>query len=119
VRLCPAHAIVDSAFALSTIWTTCLSGAAEPEARGERLLVWRQDFEVRHRVIDDAGESAMLEAAAEGATMGKLCEVMPAAEGQPDASDLAARAFQILARWVDDGLLTNAAQVETGGTGCE
>ncbi len=109
VRLCPTHAILDSAFALSAIWTTCLSEPVHPEARSERLLVWRQDFEVRHRVIDSAGESAMLEAAAEGATMGELCDVMTAAQNQPDAGDPAARAFQFLARWVDDGLLTATA----------
>jgi len=113
VRLCPTHAVLDSAYSLSGIWTACLSEPVEPEARGELLLVWRANFEVRHRVIDDAGEAAMLSLAAGGATMSELCEAMTA-RLPIEAGDLAGRAFQILARWVDDGLLMRAADIKTG-----
>jgi len=113
VRLCPTHAVLDSAYALSAIWNACLSEPVEPEARGELLLVWRANFEVRHRVINDAGEVAMLSLAAGGATMSEVCEAMTAPL-PIDVGDSAGRAFEILARWVDDGLLMCAVDIKTG-----
>jgi hypothetical protein len=113
VRFCPTHTVFDSAFALSKIWSPCLSEPVEPEVRRELLLVWRQNFEVIHRVIDDAGESAMLALASRGATMGELCEVITSPI-EPDTGNPALRAFQILARWVADGLLTSAADRREG-----
>ena len=106
VRLSPTHAVLDSAFALSTIWsTTQPSPPIEPEARREALLVWRQDFAVRHRVVDGAEEEAMLSVATGGATIAELCETM-IAERPRRVDDEPRRAFQILSRWVDDGLVT-------------
>lgn len=113
VRLCPTHAVLDSAYALSAIWNARLSEPVEPEAQGELLLVWRANFEVRHRVVDDAREAAMLSLAARGATMGELCEAM-IVPLPVEAGDSAGRAFQILARWVDDGLLMRAADIRRG-----
>ena len=123
VRLIPTHALIDFPFALSAIWESLAAGdrtGTEPESGRESLLVWRQGMEVRHRVVDDAGEAAMLALAAGGATMGELCEKMithdPALdEGDAGADGGAARAFQILARWVDDGVLTRAADLTTEG----
>jgi hypothetical protein len=81
-----------------------------PTAHAESVLVWREGVAVRHRSVDHAAESAMLERAAGGATLGQLCEVFVAASaGSDPAADeatLAALAFGVLARWVDDGLLT-------------
>ena len=115
VRLCPTHVIIDSSFALSRIWNACLSRPVEPEPRYERLLVWRQGFEVRHRAIDDASEAVMLAVAARGTTMSELCQAMTA-HAQSDTGNIAASAFQILARWVDDGLLTSEAFMKAGGS---
>lgn len=115
VRLIPTHALIEVPFALSTIWENLAAGdRAEPDTRRESLLVWRQGIEVRHRVVDDVGEAAMLALAAGGATMGELCEKMislgPAdQEGDGQAGGNVTRAFQILARWVDDGLLTRVS----------
>ena len=62
----------------------------------------------------------MLALAAVGATMGELCEKLIAhdpvdQEDSAQAGGGAARAFQILARWVDDGLLTLAADTTSDG----
>ncbi len=114
VQLSPTHTVFNFAFALSTIWG---SGRPphprEPEARSESLLVWRQDFEVRHREVDGAEEAAMLAEAAGGATMAELCQTM--IEQDPQHGDEApARAFQILARWVDDGLVIRKSEMTVG-----
>jgi hypothetical protein len=114
VRLRPTHALLDSAFAVSKIWDSAhASQLVEPAARRESLLVWRQNFEVRHREIDDAEEKAMLTAAASGATIAELCETM-IAKRPLHADEAPTRAFQILARWVDDGLVTNGLEAMTG-----
>jgi uncharacterized protein (UPF0276 family) len=113
VRLSPTHAVFNFAFALSTVWNGDGAAPGEPEARPESLLVWRQDFEVRHRKVDGAEEAAMLAAAAGGATIAELCEAL-IVQGPKHADDAPARAFQILARWVDDGLLTRGSKATTG-----
>lgn len=108
VKLIPCHALLAHRPAWSTVWERL--GAADtgqPDARAEVVLVWRLGFAVRHRPVDDGGEQAMLERAAAGATLGALCEAFVAASpAAADGATLAAQAFGVLARWVDDGLLT-------------
>jgi uncharacterized protein (UPF0276 family) len=114
VRLSPTHAVFNFAFALSTIWSSVRPPQPpEPAARPESLLVWRQDFEVRHREVDGTDEAAMLAVAAGGATIAELCETMIAQTPQP-GDDAPTRAFQILARWIDDGLVTRKSEATTG-----
>ena len=81
VVLVPARARLEARFAVSAMWEAGEGAPLAPEAGRELLLVWRQGFQARHRVIGDAA-------------------------GPVD--DAPARAFQILARWVDDGLLRRA-----------
>jgi len=112
VRLIPAQRVLVHAFALSRVW----QGGGEPEECPETLLVWRRGTTVHHRAVVNDAESAMLRRALEPATLADLCQVFgelfseaPAAEAPPrDDGALAREAFQILARWVDDGLLAGA-----------
>jgi hypothetical protein len=130
VRLVPCHRILEQGFGITGIWRADAGGqGAEsaangelpcqvPEARPETVLAWRRGFGVVHRVVDDAAELAMARQAAAGTTLGGLCETFvearrgaggqEAADPYADDGALAAEAFQLLARWVDDALLTAA-----------
>ena len=126
VALVPCHAILAHTYALDPVWEPLGAGrAVTPAPSPEVLVVWRQGLAVRHRVAADVPERAMLAALADGPkTLGSLCEAFVAAvppgpdeAGQPvpgggdrDAAlaSLAAGAFQVLARWIDDGLLVAA-----------
>jgi len=103
VRLIPAHRLLGQAFELSAVW----EGGGSPEACPETLLVWRRDATVHHRAVMTA-ELAMLRRAAEPVTLADLCQVFAGARTETDDEALVAEAFQIIARWVDDALLTRA-----------
>jgi hypothetical protein len=118
VRLSPCHALLEHGAAWSTVWERLGAGevVGAPE-RPEVVLAWRQGFAVRHRPVDGAVERAMLKGAASGATLGGLCEMYVTTSvgtGTPESGQaeaeanarLAGQAFALLARWVDDGLLT-------------
>jgi len=123
VALAPCHAILEHGYALASVWESLGAGqVVTPAAAPETLLVWRRALAVRHRVVGDAAERAMLAGLARGpATMGALCEIFVAAataesaevqgdeDGGAAVAGLAAAAFQVLARWIDDGLLVAAA----------
>lgn len=117
VRLVPSHAVLEHAHALGPVWAALAGGeSVAPAGKPETLLVWRRGFIVLHRAVDDPVEGTMLACAAQGATLGALCEaaVASAATG-PDTSEVAARAFQILARWIDDGLLSDTGTAPPDG----
>jgi len=116
VDLAPCHAILEHGYALGPVWEPLAARqAVTPAAGPETLLVWRQGLAVRHRVVGDAAERAMLAGLATGrAALGSLCEIFVAAateggRGGGAVADLAAGAFQVLARWLDDGLLIAAS----------
>jgi len=128
VALAPCHVILEHPYALGPVWEALEAGqVVTPAPEAETLIVWRQGLAVRHRTVDDAAERAMLTALArERATLGALCELFVAAapadaagagqDGRADAdgaaeaatAKLAVAAFQVLARWLDDGLLVAA-----------
>jgi hypothetical protein len=104
VRLIPAHRLLVHAFAAAA---TRQSGG-EPEARPETLLVWRRETTVHHRPVENEAEAAMLRRADAPTTFTELCDIFVAARGAADEATLAAEAFQVLARWVDDAILIAA-----------
>jgi len=107
VRLIPAHRLLVHPFEISRLWEAAATDG--PPAREETLLVWRREVTVHHRAVS-AEESTMLRRAAAPVTFAELCEAFAGARAATtqDEAALAAEAFQILARWVDDGLLTGA-----------
>lgn len=109
VRLHPCHALLAHQPAWSTVWERLGAGDfVEPDLNAEVVLVWRQGFAVRHRVVGDDAERVMLARAAMGATLGQLCESFVGVSPSSEAAALAGQAFAVLARWVDDGLLMRA-----------
>ena len=82
-------------------------GGGPPQARPETLLVWRRGATVHHRAIATAA-LAMLRRAAAPVPLADLCQVFAGAKTGTDDEALVAEAFQIIARWVDDALLTRA-----------
>jgi hypothetical protein len=69
------------------------------------IRVWRQNFRVFHRAIDDT-ERAALEALIQGATFAEICEPIAVAAGDVAGAE---RAVALLQDWLADGLLTACA----------
>ena len=107
LRAIPCHAVLSNRFALSTVWTSLETGQSPeahreaPPASPETLLVWRQGFTVYHRVVDDA-EAPLLELLRAGPSFDVVCErvldIVPAEQAVQ-------RTFELLGRWVTDGLI--------------
>ena len=103
-RLIPSHRLLANRFAISPLWRADDDGsAAPPAAAPETLIVWRRDDAVFHRVAD-AGEARWLLrlAAHEGLLFESLCAEVSETEADEAA---AARAFELCARWIGEGLL--------------
>ncbi|MEW6268679.1 MAG: DNA-binding domain-containing protein [Thermodesulfobacteriota bacterium] len=66
-----------------------------------RLRVWRQEWKVFHRRIDEI-EAAALDWLREGATFADLCDWIADRDGDDRAAELA---LDLLRRWLDDELL--------------
>jgi hypothetical protein len=107
LRLQPAHRRLEASCPVEAVWRALGKNQtmAEPVRTATRLLVWRQDVAfVYHRRIDDLEHTA-LELAAQGCSFGGLCAAV--AERVPGDDAAARAAFQLLGRWVDDGLLVD------------
>lgn len=76
-----------------------------PTAEGRVLLVWRHELLVYHRPLDPL-EDAALARAADGATFGAVCDLVSEHMSLEEAGPFA---FQLLARWVQDGLIARAS----------
>jgi hypothetical protein len=113
-HLIPAHRLLAGRFTISETWRAAKDAAndSEPPAAGdappaeapELLIVWRRDGEVLHRAAG-AEEARWLPALADPA--GLLFESLCAALAESSASDAAAaaRAFELCAGWIADGVL--------------
>jgi hypothetical protein len=111
LRLIPAHRLLANRFTIAPIWRALASeGAASaadaPPAAPETLIVWRHDDDVFHRAAD-ADEARWLSrlVAADGLLFADLCAAL--AETRSD-EDAAARAFELCARWVGEGLIQSS-----------
>jgi hypothetical protein len=107
LRAIPGHAVVTSRFTLSASWRALGAGEApDPISHlPETLLVWRQGLEVNHRPVE-ADEETLLSTVRAGARLDQLCERL--LESVPDKR-ATERAFQIVGRWVADGLIAAPA----------
>lgn len=103
IALVPAHRIVESPWAVDEPWLALERGSTLPPARAaERtLVVWRSDFVVFHRPLDEA-ERALLPLLRRGAEFADVCAALGEGRTLPDAAELA---FELLSRWCDEGLL--------------
>jgi len=101
--LVPSHLFLDVEHAVEEAWR-----AAEdeqpieaPAAGARTLLVWRQDVTVYHRALEPLEREALLRAR-DGASFGLICELV--AQSLP-LDEAGPAAFQLLARWVGDGII--------------
>lgn len=106
----PSHRRLDLRFAVDDTWR-----AADDDERGDEpppppaaepqsLIVWRHELTVYHRRLEPL-EQRTLASAAAGAPFGVICDLV--AETVP-LDEAGPAAFQLLARWVQDGLIARA-----------
>jgi hypothetical protein len=69
----------------------------------EAVLVWRQSVAVYHRTVDDA-ERAVLDLAAGGTSLGRICEC---ADARGDVEDAVGQSFAWIWGWATDQLLAS------------
>jgi hypothetical protein len=95
--------------AVDDVWQAIEEAApwAEPPRGSGVVLVWRQDLIVYHRRITSL-EDVCLSRAAAGWRFGELCEWLAATRPPEEAARLA---FELLGRWVSDGLLCQSVPV--------
>jgi hypothetical protein len=87
-------------------WQALDSGSAAPAIApgATRLIVWRaEDTIVYHRGVDKV-EAGLMLLLVDGAPFGVLCERLTRGLTDDEATRLA---FELLSRWVNDGLLAD------------
>jgi len=91
--LVPAALRVDAAWPVHRLWDA--DGPADVAPAATALRVWRQGFAVYHASMD-ALEAAAFDRVAAGATFAEVCECCATAD----------EAVALLARWLEDGLVS-------------
>ncbi len=81
-----------------------------PARNGEEvaLAVWRREFDVNYRALDDAERIALTQAMA-GAAFGDVCTSLAFANPERDEGEMAQLAAGFLVRWFADGMIVEAA----------
>lgn len=106
----PSLTLLKLDWAIEPIWRAVTkdenSETPEPIADSHHLLIWREAFEGKWRIVDEQ-EAAALNMLGQGRRFGELCEALAAAGDEAGAVMLAA---QYLKRWVLDGLLLPVKQ---------
>ena len=108
LRLIPAQLVLDAQYAVEELWQRLdddgseQEQAREPEHAPRQILVWRQDVLVYHRALED-DEAQLWPLVREGVPFGLICERLAKQQEDPEAA--ARRAFELLGRWANDGLL--------------
>jgi Putative DNA-binding domain len=104
----PALELINSEWRVDEILRATESGHLLPEPRHERrtILVWRNDYSVNYRPLDDLERSA-LSMIRIGYPLGAVCEAV-AIHGGDSATP--AEMSRMLMRWLTDGLLVRAGQ---------
>lgn len=107
LRLIPAHALVDVSFAVDDLWRRIEAGeeSGETAAGRRRLLVWRKETAVFHRRLDEV-ETDLFRILEPGTSFGEVCERLGAIA---DPEVAAQRAGELLAGWLDGGLVMATA----------
>lgn len=100
--LVPASAVVTSRWAIDTLFEPDRAEES-PAPRETAVLVWREGFDVRRRVLTE-DERIAHASATQGATFGALCDAFLAVHDEETA---ASAALAVLLRWVDGGILVD------------
>lgn len=98
----PASAVVTLRWTVDDGWTALEDAApwGEPAATARAVLVWRRGLEVIHRTLEP-DEADVAQSLAEGTSFAALCAALALSAEEP-----AARAVELLIRWLDAGVLT-------------
>jgi hypothetical protein len=101
--LVPSLAFLEVTHAVDDAWRAAEheQPVEAPAAGARTLLVWRQDVTIYHRVLEPLERQALLRAR-DGTTFGVVCDLV--SESMP-VEDAGPAAFQLLARWVGDGII--------------
>jgi hypothetical protein len=111
LRAVPCHAVLKTEHAIAPLWRGLEQSSISDEISGdppnvpETILVWRQGLTVFHRVLDP-DEIACLRLMRDGATFAVVCEQVSAQLADPEVA--ARRAFELLGRWLEEGVLLGA-----------
>jgi hypothetical protein len=106
------HRILELGWAVDEVWGAVDAGlgagetpaSPSPHQPPGALLVWRQDLAVYHRPLEPLERAALARATA-GAPFGAVCDLL--AEALP-LDQAGQAAFELLARWVQDGLIARS-----------
>jgi hypothetical protein len=108
VKLINAHRLLEVGRGTAEYWRRI--GDEEPAhdkdistPGSEAVLVWRQGVVVYHRTVDDA-ERAVLDLAAGGTSLGRICEC---ADARGDVGDAVGQSFAWIWGWATDQLLAS------------
>jgi hypothetical protein len=108
IKLIDAHRLLVVGRGTAEHWRRV--GAEEPDQNrevsapgSEAVLVWRQGMAVYHRTVDDA-ERAVLDLAAGGTSLGRICECGGA---RGDVEDAVGQSFAWIWGWANDQLLVS------------
>lgn len=102
--LIPSHALLENRFGISATWRA-LDPEASPSPQPETLLVWRPDLDVRHRALDPDEAVWLRRLSSAPISFGALCEELA---GDRTGEEAATQAFNLVSRWLADGLLATA-----------
>jgi hypothetical protein len=100
LRLVPAAQLVELTTNADGIWDAIETGGKPPASRAvtRTVLVWRRDVTVVHRTLDD-DEARVVRTLVAGTTFAAACDELTELE------DPAARALELLLRWLDAEIL--------------
>ncbi len=113
LRFCfhPGVLVVESTQDALAAYEAVQAGEPVAAARGGEdvaLAVWRREFDVNYRVLDDAERIALTQAMA-GAAFGDVCTSLAFANPEWDEGEIAQLAAGFLVRWFADGMIVGAA----------
>ncbi|MCA1663044.1 MAG: hypothetical protein LC659_01995, partial [Myxococcales bacterium] len=104
--LVPSHFLLEVGHAVDDVWRAAENEQPieAPAADPRTILIWRQDVTVYHRSLDALERDALVRAR-DGAPFGVICDRV--ADGMP-VEEAGPAAFQLLARWVGDGIIARS-----------
>lgn len=106
LRLAPSVFQLRTGYAVDQLWQGAGSepAIAEPLQQPRSLVVWREGIVVYHRALEPL-EAELIDQLSVGTTFGVVCDLVCAASDDP-----ARAAFELLYRWVSDGLIRDLNQ---------
>jgi hypothetical protein len=99
--LVPSHTLFATRFDVVSLWRSD-DPATVPEPSPTALVIWRRELEVLHRAVDGEEADWLRRLERSDVTFEELCAGL--GRGRTDEA-AAARAFELVGRWANDGLL--------------